>query len=112
MTTYKQRSPWMHSVILTTAGTNYNLLTLVQAITPGLPTFCRSVQLQVDIGAGAAQVSIGSPDSLSSTDCGVTLVATQAWNSSFYVAGGINLGDIELVSNTNSTQVDCTIVVA
>jgi len=112
MTTYQQRSPWMHSIVLTTLNTNYNLLTLVQAITPGLPTFCRSVSLNVDIGAGGAKVFIGSPDSLSATDCGWDGVATQIWNSTFYVSGGLNLGDIELRTDTSLTQVNCTIVVA
>jgi hypothetical protein len=102
----------MHSVILTSANTNYNLLVLVQAITPNLPTFCRSVALNIDIAAGAAKVFIGSPDSLSATDCGWDGVATQVWDSSFYVSGGLNLGDIELRTDTGGTQVNCTIVVA
>jgi|SRR5208282_6871560 len=110
MTTYTQRSPWLRSVVLTTSNTIYNILTLVQVITPGFPSFNRYIQIQLDLNAGAANVYIGNPDTLTTSDYGAILVASQAWSVTYTVAAGVELSDISVMSNTNSTQLNLTII--
>ena len=103
------RVPWMHSIVLTSNAATYNLYTLCVAISKNLPKMAQSVQLQVDIGAGAAKVFVGSPDSVSSTDCGAVLVATQAATTIGYTSDMVKLEDIQLTSDTNSVQVNVII---
>jgi len=105
------RVPWMHSLILTTANTVYNLYTLISAITPLMPVFAKSAKIQVDISAGAAKVYVGSPDSLATNDCGAALVATQVFDTSAFVSDACKLPDIALMADTNLTQVNVTIFV-
>ena len=111
MANQPMRVPWMHSLILTTANTVYNLYTLVAAITPSINIFAKSVKIQLDIGAGAAKCYIGSPDSLATNDCGQALVATQIFDTSAFTSDACKLPDIALMADTNSTQVNVTIFV-
>jgi hypothetical protein len=110
MTTFQNRSPWMHSVILTTHATVYNLFTLVKSITPGISQYAQSVKLQVDVGAGAAKVYVGSPDSLATNDCGVSMVATQNTEPAAFTSDCLELADITLLTDTDGTQVNVTII--
>ena len=108
--TQQMRVPWMHSIVLTTQNTAYNLYTLVAAITPSIPAMCQSVQIQVDIGGGAARVYVGSPDSLATNDCGVVLTALSATQPIGYTSDMLNLKDISLMSDTNATQLNVVII--
>lgn len=101
--------PWMDSVTLTSTGTSYNLLTLLQAIDSKIPKKCQSVQLQVDIGAGGAKVYVGNSQ-VSATHCGAVLVATQAATPIGYDSNLVLLSDVWLTSDTNSVQVNVLVV--
>jgi hypothetical protein len=100
----------MHSITLTTSGTKYNLFTLMQAIVPNLSQFAQSVQIQLDNGAGAANLYIGDPSTVASTDCGVHLVASQAFDKAAFTSDMLQLNDFGLTSDTNSVQVNVTII--
>lgn len=100
----------MHSLILTTHAVAYNLYTLCAVITPGISKFAQSVTIQVDIGAGAAKVYVGSPDSLAANDCGVAMVATQNFPPTAFTSDALKLEDFELMSDTDATQVNVTII--
>ena len=94
--------PWLHTLTLTSANTNYNLQTLMRAADAGLPTAvalrCQSLQIQFDIAAGGDVLYIGN-STLSPTDCGVILYATQAWSVPSVESNLIMPGDINLRSN-------------
>lgn len=101
--------PWMDSVTLTSTGTVYNLLTLLQAIDSKIPKKCQSVQLQVDLGAGGAKVYVGNSQ-VSATHCGAILVAGQAAIPIGYDSNLVLLSDIYLTSDTNAIQVNIVVV--
>jgi hypothetical protein len=65
------------TVSLSSANTNYNLYSLMKAAQDFEP-WCSCLQLQVDMGAGAAIVRVGDKD-LSDTNYGFELVAGQAF---------------------------------
>lgn len=76
-------TPTLVTVTLTLANTNYKLADLLAAIDPDIigtltKGRCQYLQLQFDINAGADSLYIGNAN-LSPTNCGVILVATQAW---------------------------------
>ena len=100
----------MHSIVLTTHATAYNLYTLCSAITATLSKFAQSVQIQVDITGGAAKVYVGSPDSLATNDCGVVLVATQSFPPAAFTSDVLKLDDIELMSDTDGVQLNIVII--
>ncbi len=105
------RTPWLRSVTITTANVNENLLTLLQAADSDIPPHCQMFQIQLDIGAGAARLYIGDTSSLTATDVGVELVAGQAFSIGSVESNLINLADIAVRSDTNSTRINVTIVV-
>ena len=80
-------NPWMHTVTLLAANTNYNLGTLMAAISP-TPDSVTFLQIQADTNGGAAKFRIGGA-SLSDTDYGALLTASQS--QTFQDNSGTNL---------------------
>jgi hypothetical protein len=70
-------NPWMHSVTLTLANTNYNLYTLMAVAEPNPPALVQRLQIQADPAGQAAEFRIGGA-ALSDTNYGVLIYATQA----------------------------------
>lgn len=107
----------MRSVTLTNANENYNLATLLAAVAPTLPGVvsgkirCQMIQIQVDVDAGAARVFVGDPDSLSASDCGAELVATQALTIQSVDSNLIMLSDISVRTDTAGARINVTMVV-
>lgn len=105
-----RRVPFMRSVTLTNADTNYNLLTLLRAIDADMPMRAQMVQLQYDPTAGAGVLRIGNPSVLSATDFGVELVGTQAFSIGSLDSNLILLGDIEMRSTVAAKKVHVVVV--
>lgn len=102
-------NPRMLSLTLTDANTNYSLLELLQTADPsgfsGLgPFHVQSLQIQVDIDAGAARVYIGNSD-ISGTNHGRVLVATQADAQNSWQGTSVVLSAIYVRSNTATTVI-------
>jgi len=74
-------NPRFLSVTLTTANTNYNLLTLLQAVDTEFNDSpyqrCRRLAIQADFDAGAARFFVGNTD-MTGSIFGVEIVATQS----------------------------------
>lgn len=100
------RSPWMRSLTLASANTNYNLFTLMQARDTGIQRHVQSCQIQFDISAGAANLYIGDASLLSATDLGVQLVASQAFSIPSLSSNLIVLDDIAVRSDTSGVRVN------
>jgi hypothetical protein len=98
-------NPFLKSVVITLANTNYNLLTLMQALDGATYPRVAKLQLQLDPGAGAAKFFIGNDD-LSGTNFGVSLVAGQALNFDSTPQNIIWLGGILLRSDTAGVRVN------
>jgi hypothetical protein len=107
-------SPWLHSVILASSSVVYNLSALVLSVEQAFgvpknyisPVSVQYLALQLDPGAGAAQLSIGGAASMSPTDCGITIFAGQTWPIFSSYGSLIHLDTIYLNGNTNSLQVN------
>ena len=104
-------SPWLQSVTIPDADTNVNLFTLLEALDPEVPAHVQSISIQVDIDEGAARVFIGNPDTLSATNNGAVLVATQAWSTGSHESNLIYLKDIELRADTSTTLLHISFIV-
>lgn len=104
-------TPWLQSVTIPSADTNVNLLTLLQAIDSEVPAHVQSISIQIDIDEGATRVFIGNPDTLSATNNGATLVATQVWSTGSHESNLIYLGDIELRADTSTTLLHVSFIV-
>jgi len=94
-----------------------NLATLLALVYSSInsSTKARFVSLQMASGGGAAHLFVGNGPSsgspVSTTNCGVDLVALQAaWTMSMQ-SNLIALGDIWLVSDTAGQKVNCTVEV-
>ena len=71
------QNPWMHTVTILAANTNYDLYTLMAAVDPSAPASVVFLQLQADPAGGAAKFRIGN-GSLSDTDYGVLITASSS----------------------------------
>jgi hypothetical protein len=69
-------NPFLKSVTLAAANTNYNLLTLMQARDANAPSRCSKLNIQLDPGAGGALLFVGNDD-ISATNYGAALYAGQ-----------------------------------
>ncbi len=107
----KPYSPWLQSVTLTLADTNYNLLTLLQAIDSEVPAHVQSISIQVDIDEAAARVFVGNPDTLTATNQGAVLVATMEWSTGSHESNLIYLADIELRSDAANVRLNVSFIV-
>src|SRR5579872_4086220 len=103
-------NPWLKSLTLTTSGTKYSLLTLMQAIDNGAPARACSLQIQLDTGAGAAHLFIGNED-LSATNMGVKPVASPALAFDTAPQNLLNLYQIYLWSDTSGVRVNVKVLV-
>lgn len=102
-------NPWMKTVALATANTKYSLLTLMRALDPLAPDHCQAVQIQFWRNAGNAVLYLGNSDVDDATSgAGVELVATQAFGFQSVEANRIDLGQIWLMSDTNTQKVRVT----
>lgn len=106
-----RRSPTLRTVTLASANVNFILLTLLQALDSQILRRAQSIQLQLDQSAGAANLFIGNPVTLSASDYGVALVATQAWSIPSLESNLILLDDIALRTDTPGVRVNVAIVV-
>lgn len=104
-----RRSPTLRSIILTTANTNYVLLALLQVIDPQILRRAQSIQLQLDVNAGAANLYIGNPG-MTAIDLGVQLVPSQAFSIPSLDSNLILLDDIVLRSDTDGIRVNVALV--
>jgi hypothetical protein len=103
-------NPFLKSITLTTLNTNYSLLTLLQALDPGVNGRCCKLNLQLDPGAGAAKLFIGNDD-LSGTMYGAALLAGQVkvWETA--QINLINASQIFLRSDTSAVKVNVDLLV-
>lgn len=90
----------MRTITLASANFNFNLFTLLLAIDSQTSRRAQSIQLQLDQSAGGANLFIGNPDTLSATNYGVALVATQAFSIPSLDSNLILLDDIALRTDT------------
>lgn len=100
----------MDSITLTTATTVYNLATLLAAIDKNLPTRCAGIRLEMDI-ASTGKIRIGGSN-VAAAHCGYVLVPAQEANVAWINAarGMLLTSDIYLVGDTNSQQVNVTVL--
>ena len=98
-------NPFLKTVTLTAANTNYSLLTLMQALDPGQTGRLCKLTIQSDSGNGAANLYIGNED-LSGTNYGSHLVASQAVVFETVSMNLVNASQIYLRSDTNATKVN------
>ena len=109
-------TPWMGTVTLTTANTVYQLSALLAALgasirpAVGTPPRCQYVSIQANPGAQSSILYIGSRDTMSATDYGVYLIATQAWQVQSMDANLIRLDQIYLMSDGSSQTVNVTFI--
>jgi len=98
----------MKSLQLANAEQNYNLLTLMRALDPRVPSNVEAIQIQFDVDGGGARLRIGNGD-LSDTNFGVLLFASQAFTlEPGSGANALPLGDIFLRCDTASLYVSVT----
>ena len=110
------RHPWMGSLTLTDADTNYSIRELVDALdasivpsnASGRNMVVQWLAIQLDVGAGGARLYIGNPNNLSGTNCGVELVATQVWSIWSMPTNLVNVDDIYVRSNTAGVRINVT----
>lgn len=91
-------NPWLKTLQLPLANTNYNLLTLMKAVDATVPIRAQYLQIQFDVDGGGARLRIGNDD-VSNTNYGILLFATQA-HSMWHDANSINLDQYYLRSDT------------
>lgn|SRR3990167_4531616 len=110
------RHPWMGSVTLTDANTNYSLRTLIEALDSSVIPLTESgrsfpvqwLAIQLDVNAGGARLYIGNPNNLSGTNCGVELVATQVWPIWSMPTNLVQMDDVHVRSNTAGVRLNVT----
>lgn len=103
-------NPVLKTVTLTTGGTKYNLLTLLQAIDPGITGRCCKLSIQLDPSAAGATLLIGNDD-ITTTNYGVSLVAGQFQTFENAALNVINCSQIWLQSATSSIRVNVAVLV-
>jgi hypothetical protein len=104
------KSPWLQSVVLAVANTPYVLYALLQAVDPRVLRHCQSCQIQVDVGAGGARVYVGNVGTITATNVGVELVASQAYSIPSLSSNILVLDDIAVMSNTNGVRLNITAI--
>jgi hypothetical protein len=102
-------TPFLKSVTLTTGGTKYNLLTLIQALDPAQTGRCCKLQIQLDPSAGGATLLVGNDD-ISATNYGTSLVAGQFVTFENAALNVINASAIWLQSATSAVRVNVLIL--
>ena len=98
-------SPFMRSVTVGTSAVQ--LSALIAAIDPGFPVRCVLVRVESDITANTGNIYVGNA-SVSSTNCGQHLVASQDANIAVFDSGLTLTSDIWMVSDTAGQQVNVT----
>ncbi len=91
---------WAKTLILAAANTNYNLLALMVAADPNAPNAFAQLSVQLDVGAGGARLYIGNPTTLSGTNRGDELIASQTKNWGPFNMNIISPGDVWVRTNT------------
>jgi hypothetical protein len=104
-----RRSPTLVTVTIPTANTNVVLLTLLQALDPQILRRAQSIQLQLDVNAGAANLFIGNPG-MTATNFGVQLVASQAFSIPSLDSNLILLDDIVLRTDGTNVKVNVALI--
>ena len=95
----------MKSLSLTSHTQKYNLWTLMQALDNTLKSsHCSKLQIQYDKGAAGANLFIGNDD-LTTSNYGVSLVASQAFGIEEVALNVINLEQIYLQSDTDTQTI-------
>lgn len=102
-------NPRLMSIVLTTGGTLYNLLTLMQAKDPGVTGRCCKLAVQLDLGAGAAQLLVGNDD-LTTTNYGAILVAGQIVEWENAALNVINASNVYLLCSTSGVRVNVNLL--
>ncbi len=102
-------NPWLKTITLTTGSTVYNLLTLMNLKDPGITGRCCKLALQLDIGAGGAQLLVGNDD-ISTTNYGAVLVAGQIVEWENAALNVINASNIYLLSTTAGVKVNVNLL--
>ena len=98
-------TPWMGKVTLATANTVYRLSDLLAALADARkplvssPARCEYLSIQADPDGQATKYYIGTHDTMSATDYGIYLIATQAWQIQSMGANLIRLDQIYLMSD-------------
>lgn len=98
-------NPWLKSVTLASANTDYSLLALMQAVDAAAPTRCSKLNIQLDLSAGSAHLYVGNSD-VSGSNYGAVLVAGQVKVWEMGETNRILLSQIYLLSDTASQQVN------
>lgn len=97
-------NPAMTSVTLTTAGTVYNLYTLLIAVDADWPRLTSDVLIQNDPTAGSTVVYIGNSN-VSSTTYGAALAASASWSTQPQANNLIDLRAINMTASANTAPV-------
>jgi hypothetical protein len=104
-------NPWSKTLTLATANVAYSLLSLIQAVDPSVKySQCCKLAIQEDGSMGGAKLRIGNSD-ISATNCGVSLLASQAQLFEGMDLNLYSLLDIYLMSDTNTCLVNVTFCV-
>lgn len=105
-------NPFLDTITLAVLDTNYQLWERINTLL-SISDFhekCESVQLQVDPNFQGSVYIINSGGTASRR--GVEIIGGQAWSPPQMEVNRISLKDIWLRSDTNSTQILCSIFVA
>lgn len=100
----------MKTVTVTLANTNYNLLTLMQAVEAACYPRSARLQIQLDAGAGAAKLFVGNED-VSATNYGAVLLAGQAFIFDATPQSLVSIIGISLRSDTAGVKVNISSLV-
>lgn len=100
----------MQSVILVNANQLYNLFTLMKAVDSAMQRHVQAAQIQLDLNAGAANLYIGDALLCSSTNCGVQLVASQAFSIPSLSSNLVVLDDVGVMSDTAGVRINITVI--
>ena len=111
-------TPWCGSVVTVTANTVYSLKTLIAAagsppaslLNPSGVLRACYISIQADIAGGAAKYYLGSKSTMTTTDCGVAMFATQVWNPPSLGGNLYILDNIFLMSDTGNAQWNITFI--
>jgi hypothetical protein len=101
--------PWLRTIPITAANTEYNLHTLLLAVDATMPARCQALSLQFNGGNTADSLYVGNPGTVGAADCGVILQGSQAWAIS-QDSNLLMLSDIALMSNGAEHSVQVCVV--
>lgn len=103
-------SPWMRTIELPLADTNYNLLDEAKVLDANCPRTVGSLFIQTDVEADEAVFNVGNPLTLDATDRGVDMFAGQPFSISS-VVNNISLQHFSIRCNEAGKSVNITLVV-